>query len=128
LIASNAQGEAIGQLVRDAGFEVEDVEWSDIAPYWLVAVQDGEVVGCIQVAPAKPFGRLEMLAVSAELTDYLKSKAARMLLISGTSTLRAGGSQFATAMVAFKNKRMNRLLKKRGCTRMSQGNIMAWRL
>ena len=53
-LAENADGPAIGALVVAAGFAVATLDWSDVHPYWLVAVQDDAVVGCIRVAGSGP--------------------------------------------------------------------------
>lgn len=124
ILAPNVMGEEIKSLVNKAGF-LTKLDWSDIYPFWLVAIAENKIVGCLQVCPGKPVGRLEMLAVDQEYTHQKKAKVVSMLLTVGVRTLKAHGAQMVTGHVGFEDKGYKRMLKKRGCEVISSGNMMA---
>jgi len=127
-VAKNSDGNAIYQLVTDNGFSVDGLDWNDIEPYWLVCEHEGDIVGTIQVAPSKPIGRLEMLSVDKTLSHTLRAIVVVQLLIYGSSTLKAGGSQMASGLIPFEEKSYKKILKKHGCVSLGIGNLMAKRL
>lgn len=129
-VAKNSDGERISELVRQAGFDIPnlDLDWTQIEPYWLVAEHEGSVIGCIQTCPGRPIGRLEMLAIDPEVTGHLKGETVRELLVSGLTTLRLSGAQLACGMVPFDMKSYKRVLKKRGAVIIADGNMLAKRL
>ena len=48
-LAQNEDGIAIAALIKEMGFAgIQDLDWSDIYPYWLVAEMDGEIVGAVE--------------------------------------------------------------------------------
>lgn len=122
-IAQNEAGETIRGLVKDNGFFYE-ADWSDIYPYWLIATHEGEIVGCLQVLPGKPIGRIEMLATKTSLDKLKRANIAWRLYVTAVSMLRTQGSQVASSIVLFNNKGVKRSLKKRGANVEGQGNIM----
>lgn len=127
-LASNSDGATIHRLVTDSGFAVEDIDWSVVYPYWLVAEQNGDVVGCIQVCIGVPIGRLEMLSVRADLSHMLRAAIVKSLLLAGAATLKKAGAQMVSGMIPFEMKSYKRLLQRRGCVSIGVGNMMARRL
>lgn len=127
-MATNAEGEAIHRLVEQAGFKVTGIDWSRIAPFWLVVEMNEKIVGCIQVCLSLPIGRIEMLSVDKDVPHITRSRIFQMLAVSAASTLKAAGAQMATMLISFQNKPQKKLLKKRGCVSISTGNLMAKRL
>ncbi len=126
-MAKNEEGPIIGEIVRSHGFDIE-ADWTDIFPYWLVAKHEGEILGCIQVLPGKPIGRIEMLAMRTDLGDVKRAKVGWRLGIAALSTLSIAGSQLASSIIPFEHKRYKRLLKKRGWIVYNQGNLMMARV
>ncbi len=124
-LATNADGPQIGELVLVAGFDVHGLDWSNIEPYWLVADEDDEVVGCVQVLPGLPIGRLELLALDEDLTHRQQAVIVRDLLEHGAATLTLGGAQLAAGLIPFTHKTYKRILKKRGCVVIATGNMLA---
>ena len=122
-VAENEDGVKIGELVKSNGFEIE-VEWNDIYPYWLIAKWENEIIGCIQVLPGKPIGRMEMLAVDIDIPKVKRAQVVWRLLVSSVTLLRASGTQYASGMVLFNDKQYKKILKKRGAWTIGQGNIM----
>ena len=117
----------VRDLVEGAGFNITGVDWSNIHPYWLVVV-DEQIIGCMQVCPGRPVGRLELLAVDPELTHRQRAETVKTLLTTGIETLNKGGSKIAMSMVSFKQKSFKKLLKKRGAVVVSSGNMLAIRI
>ena len=127
-LAQNSDGPRIGELVWESGYMVEDVDWTDIYPYWLVAEWDGRLVGGLQVCLGKPMGRLELLSVEDALPHRINAMVKKSLILSGMATLHKDGAQLASALIPFEFKSYKRLLKKRGGKIIAQGNMIESRL
>lgn len=63
-LATDADGPAIGQLFVATGLADLGVDWTAGLDGWLVAEEDGEVLGAIQVATGKPFGFIGDIVVA----------------------------------------------------------------
>lgn len=127
-MAADADGERIGALVRDAGYSVEGVDWSRVAPYWIVAEIDGEIVGCLQVCPGLPIGRLELLGLDDALPHRQRSETYLALVYRGMAMLRAQGAQIASFIVPDQLTSYLRVLKRRGCVVSGGGRMVEKRL
>ncbi len=127
-LADNSEGDKIHALVISNGFTLEDLDWSKVYPYWLVAEHDGVIVGTIQVCPALPIGRIEMLSTRDDLSHQLRALTVRQLLLAATLTLRQMGAQMASGIVPFEMKKYKNILKKHGCVIASNGNLMVKKL
>jgi len=125
--ATDDEGQLIGDLVKSNGFNIE-VDWTEVNPYWLVAKDNEKIVGCLQVLPAKPISRGEMLATDLELNSMRRAQVAWRLIVAATAVFKMTGSQYASMMVLFENKHFKKLLKKRGAWTIGQGNIMIARI
>lgn len=127
-LATDQDGPRIAELVGKAGFSIDGIDWTTgIYPYWIVAQNGAGIKGCISVAPCRPIGRLEMLAVDAE-NPHEQAKIVRMLLVQGCATLKENGAQLAQGQIPFEMRQYKRVLKKRGCVVIARGNLMAKRL
>ena len=127
-LADNSEGEKIHALVISNGFTLEDLDWSKIYPYWLIAEHDGVIVGTIQVCPALPIGRIEMLSTRNDLSHQLTALTVRQLIIAASMTLRQAGAQMASGIVSFEMKKFQKILKKHGCVIAASGHLMMKRL
>jgi hypothetical protein len=129
-LAKNEDGEKIAELARKGGFYFDDwdIDWSDIFPYWLVAEYKGEVVGCIQVLPGKPVGRLEMLGISPSVSRRLRSLAVRHLTSTGQLVIGMYGGQAASGMIPFELKSYKKVAQRRGWVVLSTGDLMLRRV
>lgn len=128
-IAHASDGPAIGRLITDAGWSIDGLDWSNVAPFWLVASDAGKIVGCIQVALSRPIGYLEMLAVDTGITDGFKRQAlVQDLLTQGLAVHHRNGCQMVAGVVPFAMKGFKKVLKKRGCRVVAYGNVMVKRL
>lgn len=128
--ATDADGPTIGNLVALNNYNISDqpIDWTRVYPYWVVAEYDGEIVAALQVCMGKPIGRLEMLTIDPELSPQLRGGVFKDIVHYGMHVLKRGGAQFASFMVPFELKSYSRVLKKRGCVKLFQGNTMIRRL
>ena len=73
------------------------VDWSrDMSPYWLVAEQDGHMVGCVQLRPSKPIGMIELLCIDPTLTAYQRARVFKHLVEAALVAIRHMGAQAVT--------------------------------
>lgn len=126
--------EQVARLVREGGFEVDGIDWRDLGGNWIVAespqpsaVSDQQgrngVVGCLQICPARPIGRLEFLCVDRALRKRERALVAGALVVQGLATLKIMGAQAASNVVGFDNKAFAKILRRRGAKVMTQGHM-----
>ena len=124
-LATNDDGPVIANLCRLCEFvELDAADWSDIAPYWVVAEHEERIVGALQVCLAKPIGRLEFMAVHPMLPERDRARVARHLGAYGDLVLRKHGVAYSAFHIAFTERAMKRALKRRGAVVMQSGNLM----
>ena len=101
------------------------VNWEGAHPNWIVAEVDGEIVGTIQIALARPVGHAEFLNVDLGLTGRERFWVSLKLSKAAEYALKSTGSDFLTAVVRFENKGFKKLLKKHfGGRVVNQGNVI----
>lgn len=127
-LAENGDGEIVEKLVLSSGQTFEDLDWHDIYPHWLLAEMEGKAVGCLQVCVSKPVGRLEILSITPALGHSDRARVVQTLLRQGLATLRLGGVGMAAGLIPFEHKGYKKLVKRRGGTVISSGNLLATRL
>lgn len=126
-LAQNEDGERIRELVSNQ--VCDGLDWSDVYPYWLVAENNGRIVGCLNVALSKPIGRLDTLGVDGSLNPHARSKAVRGLILQGIATLKANGSGACLSIVPFELRTYKKILKKHfDALVIGQGNMIIKRL
>jgi len=106
----------------------EDVDFSDLHPYWLLAENGRGAIGCIQMCPGRPIGRMEMLAVHDGLTHQQRAHVVKRLTDIAMVALKQQGSQYASGVVPFTAKSWKKVIKRRGGEVVSSGNLMMRRL
>ena len=98
-------------------------------PWWLVVEdRDGKINGMIQVCPATPIGRMEIMCIDVTLHTRLRSIVARALLDQGLATLRMAGCQGASGVIPFEQKSYKKIVKRHGWRVAVSGNLMIKRL
>ena len=127
-LAQNPEGQQIKQLATESGFGIEDLDWSIVYPYWIVAEHEAIMTGAIQVCPSLPVGRLEMLCTPRELSHRMRAQTVKSLLLAGLEALRQHGSTMASGIIPFEMKSYKRMVKKRGGMVVANGNVMMWKL
>ena len=127
-MAQDEDGETIRDLVTGTGFTIDDLDWSKVHPYWLVAENGAGVVGCIQVCAGLPVGHLEMLGTDQALSGSQRAKAVKALLLYGAATLQQAGAGLAMGVIPFEMRSYTKILTRRGVRVVNRGNIVAKRL
>ena len=74
-----------------------DVDWSqDVSPYWLVAEQGEQMVGCVQLRPSQPMGMIELLCLAPTLTAYQRARVFKHLVEAALVAMKHMGAQAVT--------------------------------
>ena len=85
---------------------------------------DGEVVGTLQVIPAKPIGFIDFMAVDKSLPHTTRGWVLKKFEAQSYATLKTAGCQAAGYFIPFELKSFKRILKKRGAAVIASGNMM----
>ena len=101
-----------------------ELDFSDCSPYWLIAGMYGVAVGCLEVLPGKPIGRLEYLSVSDDVDQRSRAIIVKSLCYAGMMTLKAMGAQAQSIVVGHEHKGFKKALKNRGHVVIGSGNLM----
>jgi hypothetical protein len=125
-VAQNNQGMAVRELLIQNNIleGMADARWDAIFPYWLLAVNEDEIIGCIQIVAAKPYGFLEFLCVKPGVTNQVRAVTVKKLLLVGCQQLRAMGSDYAVGTVPTTLKSYKNVLRNNGCMIGFQCNIV----
>jgi len=129
-LVADGDGQRLGAFVKDRGYAFEDFEptWEKVWPYWLIAEKDDKILGCLGLAYARPIGRLEMLAVAADLPPRQHSKVVMSLLYHGMARLKAYGSEVVGAAIPHDMDEWVRVLLRSGTFLMGESYQMMKRL
>ena len=95
-------GDAVAALMKKVGFfQFADfpIDWSQLGPNWLGAFLDSDLVGCIQVVPALPIGRIEILCVNPDLSLMMRYRVTAELTNHATATVKMYGAQAVSSMI-----------------------------
>ena len=127
-LATNDAGLLIADLLKENGIELNGANWSKVAPHWLIATVEDEVIGCCQVVVSKPIGYMEFLLVKPSAPFKLRAIALRKLAIQGMSTLYYGGAQYVAGMVAVKDQKFLDVIEKVGLKPLYTAHLVVKRL
>ena len=127
-LARDETGPAIAAILKDNKIELPETDWSKVFPAWLIATVDDEVIGCIMVLPAKPFGFLEFLFVKPSVSFKLRAIAIRKLCMQGAATLTLFGCSYIFGSVEKTNSKFSDILKKNGMVKAAEADLMVKRL
>ena len=101
----------------------KQVNWLlPLGPYWLLYC-DPDPVGCINVNPGMPVGRLEWLTVMKELPRRKYACVIRDLCYAGMHILKSQGSQKVAGYVADHDAKWKRVIERRGLIPVEQGTL-----
>lgn len=104
------------------------VNWNaPLGPYWLLYC-DPYPVGCINVNPGTPVGRLEWLTVMNTVPKRTYACAIRDLCYAGMAVLQRGGSQFVAGYVADQDYSWKKVIEKRHLVPVEHGTLYMGRL
>lgn len=98
-----------------------------LGPYWLLYC-DPNPVGCINVNPGMPVGRMEWLTVMKTVPKRQYACAIRDLCYAGMSILKSQGSQFVAGYVADHQGSWKRVIEKRHLQPVEHGTLYMGKL
>ena len=127
-LALDETGPMIAEVLKANGIELPGADWSKVFPSWLIATVDDEVIGVLQVMPAKPVSYCEMLFTKPKAPFKLRAIAARKLILQGISTAFHNGSSYVACNVDFGNEKFEGVLEKLTVVRMSERTLFVKRL
>jgi hypothetical protein len=119
-----APDECAGEIGRLVG--MEGFAWDRVFPNWYIATVDDEVIGCVQVLPARPMGYANFLSVKRAVPFKLRAIAADKLCLAAMASLNLYGSQWLTCNTA--EARFLDVLKGRGFIQVNETALMMKRL
>jgi hypothetical protein len=127
-LAEPTEGPRIRNLLLENGqADLEWLDWSDIGHHWIVAELDGELVGCLQHCPGKPFSRLEYLTASKALPHRQRALLLRNLGYAGKAAAQAYGAQASLCVIQDEDASWTRIIQRRGGLPVGHGTMMMWR-
>lgn len=99
------------------------VNWNlPIGPYWLLYC-DPHPIGCINVNPGMPVGRLEWLTVIKEVSNRQRAVTIRDLCYAGMASLQRTGSQAVAGYVSTMYPEWKRVIERRGLKPIEDGTL-----
>lgn len=118
------EGPILQAIMRQQNIPLAEwVDWSKpLGPFWLIAETD-HPIGCINVNPGHPVGRLEWLVVRNDIPHKEFSCAIRDLGFGGMAMLKSQGSQLVACQVDQSETGWHRVLQRRGFTPTSPGTL-----
>lgn len=120
-----SDGATIKSLVAGDEEVLPGIDWSANQPFWLVADDSGEVVGCIQAVAALPIGYISNLAVRE---DRRMGRLKLRLCFEALRSLKASGCQYAVGFVPSHMVKWKRALLKAGAVEGVDGTIYSMSL
>lgn len=118
------EGLAVQSILRNQSVALAtQANWLlPLGPYWLLYC-DPNPVGCINVNPGMPVGRLEWLTVIKDLPKRKYACAIRDLCYAGIAVLKQGGSQLVSGYVADHDTKWKRVIERRGLFPVESGTL-----
>lgn len=134
-LALDECGPQIAAILAANKIEMPYADFGKIFPHWLIACDrdamrgsNAEIVGCVMILPAKPFGFVEFLLVKPSVSFKLRAIAVRKLCLQAAATLRVYGSSAVFCTVDDEHKKFADILEKNGMVKVISGNLMMKRL
>lgn len=127
-LAEDKDGEAVRRLVEKQHGVLETLKWDRIAPYWLVAEINGEIVGALQTCPSRPVGRLEMLSLDKRLIHAARAVTVKALAYAGMATIRGHGAEQVQMFVPEDLSDYRGILESRGAQVLDTRHMLGKRL
>lgn len=127
-LATDKDGEAVRRLVEKQHGVLETLKWDRIAPYWLVAEMNGEIVGALQTCPSRPVGRLEMLSLDKRLIHAARAITVKALAYAGMACIRENGAEQVQMFVPEDLSDYRAILEARGAQVLDTGHMLGKRL
>ena len=130
-MAKNDDGPELKRLSEALDFFQWDnfeFDWSDIEPSWLVGEHGGRIICAIQVAPAKPIGRIECLMVDPSLGLMMRYAATKAMVEHGVALNYTYGAQAVSSLVPSSLPSYMETALERDWFELDEGSIVMRRL
>lgn len=127
-LALDTDGEAVRKLVQKQHGILDTLKWDRIAPYWLIAEMNGEIIGALQTCPSRPIGRLEMLSLDYRLVPAVKAVTFKALALGGMTIIRGHGAEQVQMFLPEDLTEYREFLEGRGAVVLDTGHMLAKRL
>ena len=129
VLADDTDSAAVRALIADSGYDyLLDLDWTRVAPWWLLAILRDQPVGCIQMGASLPIGRLEYLCISRRLGHADRARTAYQLMHFGMAYLRQTGCSMVQGIVGAPYEGWVSRLVRRGGVVVVSGDMVARRL
>lgn len=118
------EGPVVREILANQGVTLANqVRWDlPLGPYWILFCAP-DPIGCINVNPGMPVGRLEWLTVKKEVPKRIYACAIRDLCYAGMSVLKQGGSQVVAGYVADHDASWKRVIERRDFYPIEHGTL-----
>lgn len=118
------EGIVVQSILLDRGIDLaKQVNWLlPLGPYWLLYC-DPDPIGCINVNPGMPVGRMEWLTVKKSVGRKKYACIVRDLCYAGMGALKSQGSQVVAGYVAHEHKGWKRIIERRGLIPVEDGTL-----
>lgn len=122
--ATASDGPAIKGLMDAMGTSTSNIDWGNIGdmPSWLVAEDDGKIVGCVQAVVALPLGYISNLVVQE---DRRGGRLKLRISLVALRSLRGCGCQYAFGFVPSHLTKWKKALAKIGATEGADGALFS---
>ena len=118
------EGIVVQSILLNQNVELaHQVNWLlPLGPYWLLYC-DPDPVGCVNVNPGMPVGRMEWLTVKKELPRRQYACVIRDLCYAGMHILKGQGSQVVVGYVSNDHKGWKKVIERRGLRPVEDGTL-----
>ena len=126
--AVDSEGPAIRDLLVENGMNrdyAHALDWSKVAPFWIVAEHLGRIVGCAQMGYSLPVWWIEHCVTSLDLTDRQKAEIYKSCAEAAVAWGENQGASAVKGFVRFSKRPIKKALKRRGFEVLAQGNLMS---
>ena len=123
------EGPRIAEWIKDKPiFDVEQhgvfFDWTREVCSWLIAEQDGKLIGVVLLMVGPPLGMFENLVLDPECSKVTKSRVVAMFLKMGYELFRSLGCSAACYIISDANSEFREMLRKRGARRAYRGEML----
>jgi hypothetical protein len=128
--ALDTDSQVVQWLVSQTGMYpyLDELDWSNIHPFWLLAIHNGKPVGTVQMLHGLPVGRVEFLSIDKRLNKTLRAKVAHALVHTSLGFLRQMGCQAEANVAVDPDWDWMNILHRRGGVAVAQGFLVIKRL
>lgn len=127
-LADDTDAAAIRELAVAQYPYLADCDWSHVAGWWLVAVLDDRIRGCIQLAGCLPIGRLEYLCLDGALNQTDRGRIAHRLMYTAMGMLGQMGCSMVQGIIGYDVEGWAETCTRRGAVVVVSGRMVAKRL